>query len=148
MKFDKVTILVKKAELTFEKKANPLLQNYDLTDAQYKILKYLCAHQTDAVRQVDLEKYYSMTHPTTIGLLDTLEKKGFVIRKPNPADARSRVISLTDKALAMQEQLSEIGDTLESQFTKALTEEERVQLVELLQKLLSSFEEIGNERKM
>lgn len=140
MKYDKVAILVKKAALTFEKMANPLLQIYDLTDAQYRILKYLFTHQTEMVRQVDLEKYYSMTHPTTIGLLDTLEKKDFVIRKPNPEDGRSRVISLTDKALSMQERLMEMGDSLESQFTKALAEEERVQLAELLQKLLSSFE--------
>lgn len=140
MKYDKVAILVKKAALTFEKMANPLLQKYDLTDAQYKILKYLFTHQTEAVRQVDLEKYYSMTHPTTIGLIDTLEKKGFVMRKPNPEDARSRILSLTDKALSMQERLVGMGDSLEKQFTKALAEEERVQLVELLQKLLSSFE--------
>lgn len=140
MNYDKVAILVKKAALTFEKMANPLLQKYDLTDAQYRILKYLFAHQAVAVRQVDLEKYYSMTHPTAIGLLDTLEKKGFVIRKPNPEDARSRVISLTDKALSMQEKLVGMGDSLEKQFTGSLAEEERVQLVELLQKLLSSFE--------
>ena len=140
MKYDKAAILIKKAALTFEKMANPLLQKYDLTDAQYKMLKYLFAHQAEAVRQVDLEKYYSMTHPTAIGLLDTLEKKGFVIRRPNPEDARSRVISLTDKSLSMQDKLVGMGETLEKEFTKALTEEERTQLVKLLQKLLSSFE--------
>lgn len=140
MKYDKVAILVKKAVLIFEKIANPLLQEYDLTDSQYKILKYLFLNQTEAVRQVDLERYYSMTHPTTIGLLGTLERKGFIIRKPNPEDARSRIICLTDKAISMEEHLLGMGDTLEKQFTMALTEEERVQLVGLLQKLMTSFE--------
>ena len=41
MKIDKVAILVKKAALEFDKLANPMFISYDLTAAQYKILKYL-----------------------------------------------------------------------------------------------------------
>ncbi|MDO4265344.1 MAG: MarR family transcriptional regulator [Eubacteriales bacterium] len=91
------------------------------------------------MRQIDLEKYYSLTHPTTIGLIDQLEKKGFVCRKVNPEDARSRVIGLTEQALEMRKELERIGESLEEEFTAALTEDERMQLSELLNKLLSKF---------
>ena len=63
MKIEKVAILVKKASLEFDKISNPLFLVHDLTAAQYKILKYLYMHQDKTVKMVDLEKYYSLTHP-------------------------------------------------------------------------------------
>lgn len=96
--------------LVFEKLSNPILQEYNLTGAQYRILKYLFLHQEETVRQIDLQRYYALTHPTTIGLLDQLEKKGFVRRKVNPEDARSRVITLTEYALQKQKELEQIGE--------------------------------------
>ena len=121
---DKIAILVKKATLEFDKIANPELANYGLTASQYKVLKFLYLQPERTARVVDIERYYSMTHPTTIGLLDTLEEKGFITRIPNPDDARSRLILLTEQADAMQEQLEGVGNTLEAVFTENLTDEE------------------------
>ena len=140
MQNEKVAILAKKTILEFEKIANPMLQEYDLTSAQYRILKYLFSHQHETVRSVDLEKYYSLTHPTTIGLLEQLEKKGFIKRLANPDDARSRIVLLTQKSLKMQDELDNIGEILEKKLTVALTEDEKNRLVELLRKLLSGFD--------
>lgn len=97
------------------------------------------SHQKEKVRQADIEKFYSLTHPTTIGLLEQLEKKGFIQKQINPADARSRIITLTDQSLEMEEKLEHIGEALEEKLTAVLTEEERLQLIELLHKLLSQF---------
>ena len=137
MSMNKVAILVKKAALQFDKLSNPILAEYDLTVAQFKVLKFLYVQPSRTARVVDIEKYYSLTHPTTIGLLDNLEKKGFITRIQNPADARSKLISLTDKADGMQSELEGLGDTLESGMTENLTEEEKTQLVSLLQKLIA-----------
>lgn len=139
MKSDKVAILAKKISLEFDKMSNPVLSEYNLTSAQYRILKYLLSHQKEKVRQADIEKFYSLTHPTTIGLLEQLEKKGFIQKRINPADARSRIITLTDQSLEMEEELEHIGEALEEKLTAVLTEEERLQLIELLHKLLSQF---------
>ena len=66
---DKVAILVKKASLLIEKNSNPYFAEYDLTAAQYRVIKFRYAQPTRTARVVDLERYYSMTHPTTLGLL-------------------------------------------------------------------------------
>lgn len=136
MNTNKVTILVKKAALEFDKISNPIFDGYDLTASQYKVLKFLYAQPSRTARVVDIEKYYSLTHPSTIGLLDNLEKKGFITRVRNPNDARSRIISLTEKADNMQNELEGLGNTLENKITENLTETEKAQLVSLLQKLL------------
>lgn len=136
MNIDKVAILVKKTALESDKLANPVLANYDLTVSQYKILKYLYAQDSRTARVVDLERQYSMTHPTTLGLLGYLEKKGFVVRIPNPDDARGKLVSLTEKADAMEKELDAVGETLESNLTSRLTAREKAQLIRLLKKML------------
>ena len=77
-----------------------------------------------------------MTHPTTLGLLEQLEKKGFIKRVVNPNDARGKLVALTDTADVMQNELETLGDTIEKNLTRRLTAEETMQLVGLLGKLL------------
>ena len=137
MKQDKAAILIKKAALEFDKISNAVLDEYGLTTAQYKIMKYLFEEAENGVRIVDLEKYYSMSHPTTIGIVQNLEKKGFVEYKENPNHARSRFIVPTEEAVQKRAELESIGDELEHDLTKQLTEDEREELVKLLRKMLS-----------
>ena len=137
MKQDKAAILIKKAALEFDKISNAVLDEYGLTTAQYKIMKYLFEESENGVRIVDLEKYYSMSHPTTIGIVQNLEKKGFVEYKENPNHARSRFIMPTEEAVQKRAELESIGDELEHDLTKQLTEDEREELVKLLRKMLS-----------
>lgn len=131
-----VAILVKKASLEFDKIANPYFAEYDLTASQYRIIKFLYAQPSRTTRVVDLERQYSMTHPTTIGLLDALEKKGFTTRVENPNDARGKLIALTEKADTMQDELEALGTKIENKLTERLSDEEREQLAFLLNKLM------------
>ena len=134
---DKAAILVKRAALEFDKISNPIFADYDLTASQYKVLKYLYAREDGTARIVDLEKEYSLTHPTTLGLVDMLESKGFVSRIPNPNDARGKLVSLTRKSLDMKDDLLALGEDIEKKLTANLNENEREQLIYLLQKLLN-----------
>ena len=136
MYLDKAAILVKKAALEFDKLSNPYFAEYDLTASQYKIIKFLYMQPTRTARVVDLERQYSMTHPTTLGLLDALEKKGFTTRIENPNDARGKLVALTEKADSMQGELEALGAKIESELTEKLTENEKAQLITLLQKLI------------
>lgn len=138
MNIDKVAILVKKAALQAEKIQNPILQEYDLTVSQYKFLKYLYHAEKNSVRITDLESYFSMTHPAAIDILKVLEKKGYTVRTVNPADARSKIVSLTEKAYAEQETLEALGDKMESPVTQNLTKKEKAELVRLLKKLMDN----------
>lgn len=136
MKIDKVAILVKKAALEFDKVSNPYFSEYDLTASQYRIIKFLYAQPTRTARVVDLERQYSMTHPTTLGLLEALEKKGFTTRIDNPNDARGKLVALTRKADEMQSELEALGAKIEDKLTERLSDNEKNALVVLLQKLI------------
>jgi len=136
MNIDKVAILVKKAALEFDKVSNPYFAEYDLTASQYRIIKFLYAQPSRTARVVDLERQYSMTHPTTLGLLEALEKKGFTTRVVNPNDARGKLVALTEKADGMQGELEALGMKIEDKLTERLSTNEKNALVVLLQKLI------------
>ena len=136
MNIDKIAILIKKAALEAEKVQMPILQSHDLSVAQYKFLKYLYNAPKDSVRVVDLETEYSMTHPAVIDILKVLEKKGYTRRIVNPEDARSKIVSLTDKAYTWQSELEGLGDIMEEAVTKNLTGDEKEEMIRLLHKLM------------
>lgn len=136
MNLDRVTILVKRAALEAEKTQLPILQAYDLTVAQYKFLKYLLNAPKDSVRIIDIEAAFSVTHPAAIDILKVLEKKGYSTRIVNPEDARSKIVSLTEKAYAEEVLLRELGDEMEDAVTQRLSKKEKEQLIRLLKKLV------------
>ena len=136
MKIDKVAILIKKAALEFDKVSNTALEKYDITPSQYKVMKYLYEEAENGVRIVDLEKYFSMSHPTAIGIVQNLEKKNLTEYRENPSNARSRFIVPTAQALKIKDELDGVGSDLESELTSRLTEKERERLVALLSKML------------
>jgi DNA-binding MarR family transcriptional regulator len=136
MDINSIAILIKRASLEFDKLASPVLSEYDITPSQFKVLKLVMRSPEATVRQVDVERHFSMTNPTVTGLVNNLEKNGLVKRVPNPKDARSKVIVLTDKTKDSQAELLKVGAALEDEFTQRLDGEEKEQLRELLKKLL------------
>lgn len=136
MDIDSIAIMIKRASLEFDKLASPIMSRFDLTPSQYKVIKLVMRSPESTVRQVDIERRFSMTNPTVTGLVKNLEKKGLVSRIPNPEDARSKVIVLTDKTRNMQNELLKAGKSAEDEFTKNLSADEKKQLKTLLKKLL------------
>ena len=136
MDIDRVSILVKKASLELDKSSNEIIVKYGLTAPQYKILKLLMISHEEGLRIVDIERYYSMTHPTAIKLVSELEKKGFAEYRSNPYNARSRLIFPTELVMSNYDELAEAGTLIERDLTEGLTEEERQELIALLKKML------------
>ena len=133
---DKIAILIKKLSLEIDKLSNPILEPHDLTNSQFKILKFLLINSHEPVRQVDIERYFSMTNPTVTGLVKILERKGLIERRTNPEDGRSKLLCPSEKAVEMKELLYRLGDELEETLTGVLTENEKRELMTLLKKLL------------
>ena len=98
----KISILIKKTALVFDKISNQLLMPYELTGSQFKILMVLYHAPDASVRQADIENKFAMTNPTVTGLVQKLEVKDLVKRMPHPEDKRSKVLVLTDRAIEMK----------------------------------------------
>ena len=137
MHLDRIAILLKKANLMCDKLADPILRPHDLTLTQYKTLKFLLMQPPHTVRQVDIERRFSITNPTVTGILHGLERKGLIERLADPEDRRSKVICPTERARAMESLLYQLGERVEAELTRNLDAGERDELMRLLKKMLA-----------
>jgi DNA-binding MarR family transcriptional regulator len=64
----------------------------DLTVAQCRIAQRL---SEVGIRVTELAEQAGVTKQTAGALIDELERTGYVVRRPDPADARARLVALT-----------------------------------------------------
>lgn len=67
--------------------------------------------------------------------LDKLEKRGLIVRQPDPLDRRGVKIALTDAGFALSNDLVEGHVAAEESMLKSLSQKERQQLIHLLAKV-------------
>jgi len=71
-------------------------------------------------------------------VLDTLERRALLVRRPHPDDGRKIVIDLTDAGRAIIDRVLPGIHTLETRVMSTLTPAERAQLMRLLSKVQAS----------
>jgi MarR family transcriptional regulator, organic hydroperoxide resistance regulator len=93
----------------------------------------------DGLRQIDLAKRLSLAAPTVNKMLKGLIEINLITRSREDADARSTRIFLTNLGYQMREDVEEQWLELEQNSLSAVTETERLVLLELLGKLRTAY---------
>ncbi len=68
----------------------------DLTTAQSRLLQRL---DPAGMRLTDLAEQAQVTKQTAGALVDQLERAGYVARRPDPTDARARLVTLSERGV-------------------------------------------------
>ncbi|MBH0231577.1 MarR family transcriptional regulator [Halobacillus yeomjeoni] len=129
----KLFVVLSKAQRAISELVKDDIQNHGLNPTEFAVLELLY-HQGDQALQKIGEKILLASGSITY-VVDKLEKKELLKRIPCPNDRRITFASITDKG---RELLNEIFPEHWKQIeaiTDGLTEEEKVQAVELLKKL-------------
>jgi DNA-binding MarR family transcriptional regulator len=90
--------------------------------------------------QGELARWAKVEQPTMAQLLSRMERDGIVRREPDPADRRSSLISLTDRARANLPAGREILIRGNADMTKGLSDAEVSTLLSLLERVLANIE--------
>ena len=115
--------------------------SYGLTGMQFAIVSYLAKESAERdVFQKDLEQKFDIRKSTVTGILNTMERDGLLLRETVPYDARLRKMILTDKALQAKQNTEQVIDSVESQLSKGLTEEEITTFLSILEKISKNAE--------
>lgn len=115
-----------------QSKEDPIGQ---LSFNEYDYLKVIEAAK-DPIRLTDLAEEMQVTKPSATTMVQRLERKGLVERRPSPEDARSKLVVLTTKAETGLEEESKIYQVMANTLESQLTEQEIEQLNLLLNKAL------------
>ncbi len=106
---------------------------FGLTHGQFFMLVALL--EEDGVQPSQLADKTALDRPTITGLLDRLERDGWVERRLDPNDRRTLRVHLTPKALAEREDLLALFETINGQFLRRFSETEWAQFQSFLNRL-------------
>ncbi len=120
---------------------HPYLDPLGITYPQYLVLLVLWERDKQPV--CDIAKKMMLDTNTVTPLLQRMEKSGLINRTRGKEDSRQRIVSLTEKGKAMQEQAKHIPECLSNDMTlKTGDEEEILKMIPTLDKLIDGLKKV------
>ena len=116
----------------------PKLSPFGLTPPQYFVFHILW--MKDGISFSELGELVHLDNSTLTGIIDRMEKSGYVERRPNPEDRRSILIFLTSKAYELGPQILKIADELDDILRKPFSQEKMSTFEQVLKTLPEVFD--------
>ena len=107
----------------------------DVTSVQFAAMQAIDLQGEMEQSQIAQSIHYDKA--TIGGVIDRLEKRGWVGRKANPKDRRAKLVTLTKEGRQALQAITPAVKTLQDQILANLSSEERVLFVKLAQKIVS-----------
>ena len=105
-----------------------------LSGPQGLIIIYLCENDEE-VYQKDIEKYFTIRRSTATGLLNSLEKNGYITKEPVENDKRMKKIKATEHAYSTVEKIDNHVIQLEKIMLDGIDEKEVKQFRNTISKM-------------
>lgn len=109
------------------------VKNHGLTLSRAQLLLHLAT--AEGATQAELAVALEVEQPSMVGLIDGLEKMGYIERRPIEGDRRARAIYLTDAARSKAEEMLGFAAKLREDLLKDVDEKEIEIAIGVLQKL-------------
>lgn len=88
------------------------------------IIRYLYENKDKDVFQKDIEKNFSICRSSVTGIIQIMEKKGYISREFVAHDARLKKVMLTEKGIRSHQKIEELISWQNEQLTQGIDEEE------------------------
>jgi DNA-binding MarR family transcriptional regulator len=95
--------VVRRAQLKIFQEFNHYFDALDIKPAQFSALEII--HNNPGLRQSALAHSLNIQRTNMVGMLDTLQKRGLIERKPSTQDLRAHALHLTGKGEKLLEHL-------------------------------------------
>ncbi len=129
----RLVYLFKRAQLELADLSDELLAPLEITHGELTILLFIDAGEPESQQQVGTRLGVDRT--TMVSLIDGLEGKGLVARRPDDADRRRNVIELTTAGRATLRRATRAGEEAEQRLLAGLDKAEATQLRSLLRRI-------------
>jgi len=106
---------------------------YDLRPVDFSVLSLITHNPGISSRQ--LCSALNILPPNLVGMINTLEKRELILRKPHPSDRRILGLHLSDAGGKLMKNAEQTAKELENDAASKLSASERKTLMRLLQKI-------------
>lgn len=110
------------------------------TKTQTWVMNYLYENRGRDVYQRDIQEQFAVRRSTVTGILQLMEKNGWITRQPVGEDARLKKIQLTPQAIELHERVGACIRRTEEQLSFGLSPEEKQEFLRLCEKICRNAE--------
>lgn len=135
MKERKIPFEIKILDNMIDRKIHSTVKENRITQVQAKILRFLYVNKSNVIYQNMIEKELGLRRSTVSGILDTMEKNGFITRNQSEHDARKKEVSLTINSLNKHKEIEKKISDFEMVLLKGITKEEQEAFFKTIDKL-------------
>ena len=104
-----------------------------ITPGQFGVIVLIGSNP--GLTQSALARAVGIERSTMVAVIDALESRGLVARRPSPSDRRSNALVLSDAGKELVDRLKPIVQTHDARVVGALSEAEKEQLIDLLSRI-------------
>ncbi|MCD7905095.1 MAG: MarR family transcriptional regulator [Clostridiales bacterium] len=113
------------------------LKHYGLTPPQAEAILFFESHER--ARILDLKEAFKISHQSARTIVDRLHEKGYVCVEAAEYDGRAKIVHLTEEGEKICDEIKRLGHIAIEALTTNLSEEEKRDLLNILEKALTEF---------
>ncbi len=130
---DSLGFILNKVNTKLKNELFQQLKEYDFTPEQWAVLN--CLWEQEGITPKELADMTFKDKPNTNRILEKLQIKELIFRTPHPVDKRAYQLFLTDRGLALREELIPKVQKLLVKVTTGLEEEKVTELKNMLNQI-------------
>lgn len=117
-----------------KRRIDEAVSKYNVTSVQCAVIEFI-SHKKGDVFAKDIESNFNMRRATVAEVLSLMEKNDLIKREVSCEDGRLKKIILTKKSLKIKESFEKEIKKVEKELVDGITENERQELVRLINKM-------------
>ncbi len=118
-----------------QKLSDRFFSQFGLTDVQFNILMILKERGSAGLSQQELSEHLIVTKSNVVGLIDRLERNGYVKRMSHPSDRRFNQIVLTPKGSKLELKIEESYFTEVDKMMNALSAPQKKAVIQAMERI-------------
>ncbi|NLM20844.1 MAG: MarR family transcriptional regulator [Peptococcaceae bacterium] len=113
---------------------------FGLTSVQMDVAAYLIKNQDkEEINQLDVQQYLALSNAAVTGIIQRMEEKGFISRRPSSRDGRYNCLKLTQKGMDLEPVLISNSSEVEMIIMQNMTGAEKDEFYRLLKIALNNI---------
>lgn len=140
MENEDIGYLFKRIHDRLKMSADAVFEKNNLTSSQARLMEFVDV-KGGQVTQKSIEEYLRVSHPTVVGIVSRLERSGFLECHMDPEDKRNKIVSMTEKAFSVGNELAEGRIMTEQKLLNHMSQQEIAELRSLLDRVYRNLQE-------
>ena len=121
------------------------LKNEDMSGIQAYFMVYILRHHPEGTYLTDIARETGVSKSTLSALIKKLREKGYLYFQENPCDVRKKTVLPTEKLKIEGNAFLKKVEEMEDEICSGLSRQEKIQLLELEQKLLAQLSRMEHD---